>query len=333
MVDQRVVSVPQQDRGGIAIAVGIIVFWWILAAFAPVMAQEADRANLREPVFRVAANPEAAESTEGTEATAKGPRAGSSDPGDRPVTPVSIGKNAPHPLDESIKIAREALDRIEKQIEDYTCTMVKRERVGGELLDHEFMTCKIRHARNGTGQQVPFSVYLGFRKPDHIRGREVIYVDGENAGKLIAHEGGIKGRFLPTVHLLPTSALAMRGNRYPITEIGIMTLTRRLIEKGERDRKLGICKVRVIEGAKVAGRLCKMLEVMHTDPKPEYDFHLARVFLDKQIGVPIRYESYGWPVAGGKPPLLEEYTYMDLKLNVGLSDEDFMPDNPKYRFK
>lgn len=33
-----------------------------------------------------------------------------------------------------------------------------------------------------------------------------------------------------------------------------------------------------------------------------------------------------------KPVLEEEYTYMDVKLNVGLTDEDFDPDNKTYQF-
>ena len=30
--------------------------------------------------------------------------------------------------------------------------------------------------------------------------------------------------------------------------------------------------------------------------------------------------------------LLEEYTYVDVQLNVGLIDADFDPDNPRYDF-
>ena len=151
--------------------------------------------------------------------------------------------------------------------------------------------------------------------------------------KFTAHEGGFKGRFLPTVSLLPTSTLAMRGNRYPITEIGIKTLTKRLIEKGTRDRKLGICKVRSINGAKVKDRVCTMLEVRHDDRKPQFDFHLARIFVDNELNLPIRYEAYDWPTtAGADPQLIEEYTYMNLQINTGLSDEDFSTTNSQYRF-
>ena len=49
---------------------------------------------------------------------------------------------------------------------------------------------------------------------------------------------------------------------------------------------------------------------------------------DDELQIPIRYESYDWPQKeGGQPVLLEEYTYTDLKVNVGLTDKDFDPDN------
>jgi hypothetical protein len=36
---------------------------------------------------------------------------------------------------------------------------------------------------------------------------------------------------------------------------------------------------------------------------------------------------------GGPPELLEEYNYVDLKLNNGFTDQDFSIDNPAYYFR
>jgi hypothetical protein len=320
MVNERVAQYGGLGRRQLILAAGVwILFWTMLTAW--INADEPDRSKLYEPIFRVSkkAMPTAESPLSGDVATL-------TDAASRAIAES-------HPLDPALAMARESLAHIEQNVTDYTCTLVKRERVQGELLDHEFMSCKIRHPRVQETDEVPFGVYLNFLKPDAVRGREVVYVEGRNEGKIVAHEGGLKGRFLPTVSLLPTSALAMRGNRYPITEIGILTLTRRLIEKGERDRKCGDCKVRMVDGAKVRNRVCTMLEVTHHEQKPQYDFHLARVFLDNQLNVPIRYEAYGWPAQPGHaPPLLEEYTYMDIRINVGLTDADFDTNNTNYRF-
>jgi len=47
----------------------------------------------------------------------------------------------------------------------------------------------------------------------------------------------------------------------------------------------------------------------------------------------VGYEGYLWPEKpGDKPPLLERYFYIDMQINVGLTDEDFSPDNKAYDF-
>ena len=75
------------------------------------------------------------------------------------------------------------------------------------------MYAKVRNRKVSGGKVVqPLSVYLQFLKPSSIKGRECIYVEGKNDGNVIAHEGGFKGKFLPTVTIPPDGTLAMRGH-------------------------------------------------------------------------------------------------------------------------
>lgn len=239
-----------------------------------------------------------------------------------------------HPLDPALQIAYGSLKRIRESIDDYTAIMIKRERIGDTLGEHEYMGIKVRNRKHENGVlKTPFSVYVAFLKPASVKGREVIYVENQNSGNIVAHEGGMKGRFLPTVNLDPTGMMAMRGQRYPITEMGIENLVVKLIEKGERDRQHDECDVRFLQGAKVGGRLCTVLTVRHPVERAYFDFHEAQIFIDEELQIPIRYEAYSWPtVAGGEKVLLEEYTYQNIKLNVGLTDKDFDRTNPKYNF-
>ncbi|MDA0659412.1 MAG: DUF1571 domain-containing protein [Planctomycetota bacterium] len=239
-----------------------------------------------------------------------------------------------HPLDPAIEMAHKAKIAIDQNVRDYTCTLVKRERVSGKLFDPEYMHAKIRQAQHENGElKEPFSVYLKFLKPANVRNRQVIYVEGENQGNMIAKESGLTGRLVGKVELPPTGMMAMRNNRYPITEIGIRTLVERLIEKGERDRKIGPCEVRFLSGSKVGDRTCTCLEVIHPKCQAPYDFHKARIFIDDEYSMPIRYEAYSWPErADQEPELLEEYTYLNIKFNVGLTDADFDAANPSYGF-
>ena len=67
------------------------------------------------------------------------------------------------------------------------------------------------------------------------------------------------------------------------------------------------------------------IRVYHPVPRDNFQFHIAKVFIDDELGVPIRYEAYTWPKQpGGEPVLDEEYTYLDVKINVGFTDADFV---------
>lgn len=237
----------------------------------------------------------------------------------------------PHPLDEAISIAESGLVNMQRNIFDYTALMVKRERVKGKLGDVEYMRIKVRNQRETDAGAKPFSIYMSFLKPKAVKGREVIWVKGENNGKLMVHETGIKG--FKTFYLDPTGWLAMQGNRYPISEAGLENLIIRLIEKATRDRRAGDCHVTYRPGAKINGRPCSLIEVVHDVKRDPYEFHKAQVFIDDEMQIPVRYASYDWPATqGGKPVLMEEYTYVDVKLNVGLKDIDFDIKNPEYNF-
>lgn len=241
-----------------------------------------------------------------------------------PAAPPSVPSKAPsgaHPLTPVLQWAQQDLPAIEK-LKDYSATLVRRERIRGKLGGYEYLSIKVRHQ--------PFSVYICFEAPASVKGQEVIYVAGRNQGNLLGH-----GPRMPvTVSLHPEGMIAMTGRHYPLTEIGLVNLVRRLVEVGQDDLRYGECEVKYFTGAKVGQRPCTVIQVVHPTPRDVFRFHLARVFVDDELKVPTRYESYDWPgEPGGNPRLIEEYTYLDLKLNTGLSDEDFSTANPEYRFQ
>lgn len=236
---------------------------------------------------------------------------------------TSVAAESEHPLAPATRWARRWLANIDA-VQDYSCTFAKRERLDGEMGGYTYMDCKIRHR--------PFSVYLLFTSPAKVKGQEVLYVDGRHDGQLRAHGVGLKS-WIGTISLLPTAPRAMEGNRHPVTEIGIRNLTAGFIEITERDSVYGECEVKYIEGAKVNGRPCTVIQITHPVERREFDYHLARFFVDDELQVPIRYESYGWPQEpGGDPVLNEEYTYLKLKFNNGFTDADFDEENAEYDF-
>jgi len=238
-----------------------------------------------------------------------------------------------HPLDPAIEVARESLRHIQTNVDDYTALFVKRCRVDGDLPPMTFAHLKMRNGKYDEGRVVtPMSVYLDFLKPSSTRGREVIWVEGQNNGKLAAHHGGFAN--VATLWLDPNGYLAMRGQRYPVTDIGIENLLKKIIERCQHDRQLGACDVQIFRDAKIGKVPCTMVQVTHPEPRPNLSYYRARVYFDNELNVPIRYDSTTWPTEpDGDPVIQEEYTYLRVKLNVGLTDEDFDTENPKYRFR
>jgi hypothetical protein len=264
--------------------------------------------NLRKPVHRVANRPE-------TNADA--------------VKPATT-----HPLDPAIRLAKHGLTHIQANIRDYTTTMVKRERVDGELTGVEFIYMKIRNRKLDQNGKVvvPFSVYTKHLKPASKKGQEAIWIEGHRDNKIVAHGSGpIRGKI--KVKIDPDGRLAMEDNRYPIYSAGMENLCQMLMDKGIEERKYPECEVKFYKDAKINGRKCLLIEMRHPVQRPHFEWTLARVYVDEELQIPIRFVSWGFPqTPGGKPQLLEEYTYTSLKLNVGLTDADFDSDNPNYAY-
>ncbi|QDU95828.1 DUF1571 domain-containing protein [Lignipirellula cremea] len=237
-----------------------------------------------------------------------------------------------HPLEAALKEARAGLAKINSDIQDYTATILKRERIDGVLGEEQKMRAKVRHEKTKDGQvTTPFSVYLAFDSPKSIKGREVIWVEGHNNGNLIVHPGGLFD--VARVPLPPDGFLAMQGQRYPIMDIGVRNLVAKMIERGEKDLQYDDIIVEYDDDLVVNGRPCRLIEIKHTEQKPEHDFYIARIYIDNELQIPTRYAAYKWPVEkDGELVLEEEYTYTDVKTNVGLTDADFDPDNKEYAF-
>ena len=240
-------------------------------------------------------------------------------------------ESAEHPIDPLMEVAAIALEKIDETVFDYTGTIISQVLLSGRLQPEQKMFCKIRHARTTGDDPCGFSVYLRFIKPKSNQGQEVIWVDGKNDGKLVAHATVL--RKVMRANLKPDSMLAMMNSRHPIMDIGFRNLLAKMLEKGNRDREYGECEVSIKRNLEIEGRKCVMLEIKHPVKRKHFEFHIARIYLDQELEIPIGYEGFIWPkLEGGEPRLLEKYFYTNLKLNVGLKDSDFDPDSDAYDF-
>ncbi len=181
-------------------------------------------------------------------------------------------------------------------------------------------------------EDAPLRAYLKLIGPESKKGREIIWGEDLNDGKLCVHETGLLG--LARLHLAPTGMLAMQGQRFPISHIGMVRLVEKLIERGERDRDNPNISITKVPDYKLGDVNAELLQITCSKPRGgEDDFSRAEIVIDRQRMLILMFRSFGWPEnEEDEVPLLESYTYHDVKINVGLTDEDFNPDNPKYNF-
>lgn len=232
------------------------------------------------------------------------------------ATPESIE----HPLTPALGHAETCVENVQK-LTGYECTFTKVEVVGKQTVS-QTIRMKVRHE--------PFSVYMHFVEPH--AGREVIFVEGKNNNNLLVHEAGFAS-LIGTLELAPTSTQAMSENRYPITRAGIQKMMEGVIEQWEAETKFGETEVKYFEDARIGDMKCRVIESSHPQPRKQFKFHMTRVWIAEKSGLPVRLQQFGFPAkSGAKPPIVEDYTFTDIKGEVRLTDRDFDTKNPSYNY-
>jgi hypothetical protein len=243
------------------------------------------------------------------------PPAGSPPPAPPQAAEVPAAAKAPAaPLDEPLRLIAQARAAYAK-INDYACVLVKRERLEGALSPNHVISLRVR-AR-------PFSVSMRWHEPRDYTGQEVCYVAGRNGGNMRVRPSGMLGSF-GFITLAPDDPRALKTSRHKITEAGIGNLIERYGKGWEAERSLGLTQVR-LGTYEFNKRRCTRVEVSHaSNPDGRFLYQKSVVYFDQQLHLPIRVENYAWPRRPGAPAeVLEVYSYVNLRLNVGLGEDVF----------
>lgn len=213
----------------------------------------------------------------------------------------------------------------------YTATMLKQEEVQGERLDEQEVFLKCR--------QSPFSVYLRWDGGD--AGREVLYVEGRDDGKLLGHDGGWKAR-LPSLTLDPECSLAMRDTRYPVTQAGLVALIDLMTDVHEEDLQTGrFAKCEYGDDSDFDGRPCHAFTTVYTSAETSPDYRKSVTLIDQEWNVPVSTQHYGWPAEGQQiaddeldaATLIESYQFTDVNFEAQITEADFDPEHEDYKFR
>jgi outer membrane lipoprotein-sorting protein len=209
-----------------------------------------------------------------------------------------------------VKDAEQAIAKVN----DYTMIFHKMERINGKMWPEETVAMKF---------QRPFKVYLNWIK-DPYQGRQTLFVKGWNKDKLRAKEAkGVKKIFGAT-SLDPTGSLAMEGNRHPITEAGIENLVNKISTILRKAMKAGEIELKDLGTEAVFGRTAQKFEgILPKEKAKGYYAYRVIVWMDTEMKLPVHVQVYDWD-----NQLIEDYAHENIKLNPGLTDEDF--DAKKY---
>ena len=142
------------------------------------------------------------------------------------TTPTATEKtpNAVVTMSDVLDMAKSARLHLSTTLNDYTARFVKQEQdASGTLAPESEILMKVQTRCRNEKNDAPMRVYLAFNKPQNLKGREVIWGADLFDGTMAVHEVGLL-LGLKTLWLDPTGFLAMQGQRYPISEIGIMKL-------------------------------------------------------------------------------------------------------------
>jgi hypothetical protein len=202
------------------------------------------------------------------------------------------------------------------RVNNYAAIFHKQEGIHGKLCEEETILFKFKR---------PFKVYMKWVGKS-FNGREVIYADGWNRNKIRFHEGGIMG--IVNLNLEPTGSLAMKGNRHPITHSGLEYLVKNIKKDLLRGNHADEIKVHEHGEEFIYGNRTKVAEgIFPKDPSKGYYCYRIVLNLDVENKLPIRVQVFEWD-----NKLVEKYGYENLNLNPGLTEDDFDPKNPAYKF-
>jgi uncharacterized protein DUF1571 len=217
--------------------------------------------------------------------------------------PQTISRDA-LPVKDPVAFLAKCLDQYNQRgVEGYRLTMQKQERVNDVLQPTEEIEVYFR--------EKPHSVLMKWVKGQRLASR-VLYVEGENNGKLLAKPAGLASALLSAVERDPEGPDAKQSGRYPVTQFGLKKTAERSLKGWSAAQKNGTLKFEYLGVRKVpeaGGRLCYALR--RTCDKPEEDGQVeATLYIDKELGLQV-----GSITKGVEGKLLGEYFYRDIQFN------------------
>jgi hypothetical protein len=210
-----------------------------------------------------------------------------------------------------ITLLEYCLANYEGRFRNYTCTMIKQERINQVVGKEQEIHVKF--------MEEPYSVAMAWTPETAPIGDRALYAQGRYNNQMLVRPNGVLNQLVGTVMRPPDGPEARRSTLRPINQFGFRRSMESLLKVYRKARSAGDLKEAFGGYAEVGGREAIAL-VRYLPAKDDYPAARTVIFLDLEYLVPIAVEGYDWD---GK--LACRYVYKDLAFNVGLTSSDFLP--------
>ncbi len=206
------------------------------------------------------------------------------------------------------------LERYEQEVQGYTLTFLKRERVAGKVYPPTGFE-KVRvHFR-----EHPFSVHMHWLENAKLA-QTVLYVKGENNGKLLARPTGrLLGALVVSRDV--DSADARESGRYTVAQFGLYQAMQRSVDAMKAAQKRGALHLSyqgVVTLAEVGERPCYKFVRTPYEPPEEDGVNELTLYIDRETWLQV-----GSVLKDFEGQLIGEYFFRDIELNPSFSEKQF----------
>jgi Protein of unknown function (DUF1571) len=185
-----------------------------------------------------------------------------------------VTPQAPSPIERVGQLLAEAQASFAR-VRDYTGTVVRQERIGGQLQPEAFIDVRIR--------QQPFSVCLKWTAPRQLAGQEAIFITGKNNNEIRAKGAGFLA-IAGYVSLPTNDPRVMKKSRHAITESGIGNIIDVISRSYEFERRLPASQVHVTFAVYTfQQRPCTRMELTHHVYNAQLYCYRCVVYFDKAL--------------------------------------------------
>ncbi len=217
-------------------------------------------------------------------------------------------------IESAIQTLSKAIENVQ-QIDEYSGMLVYREHSqDGVLLEPNFWKLKVRS--NST------QIYCRNLKP--WRGTEVLFQKGKHDDKILVNCGEVYGCCIRLTRMDPTNAKSLCNLRYSFPEKNIYGLSKHYLAYMKKIKNRMAGKVRILNNCKINKRSCSKLEI-RLNANTKLQFSKLEIYIDQEYQIPVRFVGYGWQKSDTqKPPLIEEYTFVNLNISPAFTDHEFV---------